>query len=272
MLCYPVAAALCALLVMGTADFAVAACTLETGPRATVVRVIDSETIQLDDGREVRLIGALGPKPDLANASQDWPAEREARDALTALVAGRTVELKFQGRRSDRYGRALAHLFVGETWVQRSLIGAGHSRAYGLPGNAGCLAELLAAETDARKAHRGLWARDAYAVRDAADARQLLGFAGRFVVVEGRVAGVGRTGKTLYLNFGADWRRDFTAAISRTVIEESGSRPEALEALEGRRIRVRGWIERRNGPSISLNSPDEIEVIEDGAAKTTAPR
>ncbi len=43
------------------------ACELHAGPTRAVVRVIDAETVLLDDGREVRLIGALAPRsPDMS--------------------------------------------------------------------------------------------------------------------------------------------------------------------------------------------------------------
>lgn len=275
MIRYPRAAALC-VLVAACVPGNVAACALEPGLRASVVRVIDSQTVTLDDGREVRLIGALGPTPDMpstpADMSADWPPERQAHAALEALVAGRAVELRFQGRRSDRYGRALAQLFVGGDWVQKSLVGAGHARAYGLPGNVACLTELLSAERDARDARRGLWAFEGYAVRDAGDPKGLLRLAGRFALVEGRVVRVGRTAKTLYLNFGDDWRSDFTASIASAVLRESATAADALDALAGRRVRVRGWIERRNGPMIVLNTPDEIEVLGNVSSETTTPR
>src|SRR5688500_18451436 len=38
------------------------ACELEAGPRRTVARVVDGETLALDDGSEVRLVGALAPR------------------------------------------------------------------------------------------------------------------------------------------------------------------------------------------------------------------
>jgi hypothetical protein len=51
------------------------------------------------------------------------------------------------------------------------------------------------------------------------------------------------------------------------------ARPEAqkfLQSLEGRDVRVRGWIERRNGPLIELSSLDEIELLNPPAASDEA--
>jgi endonuclease YncB( thermonuclease family) len=106
-----------------------------------VVRVIDAETIALDDGTEVRLIGALpsqGPDP---------ASDRPAIAALEDAVRGRSVELRYAGRRSDRYGRRLAQTFAidgdAKVWLQGQLVEGGHARAYALPGNEACLKDLL---------------------------------------------------------------------------------------------------------------------------------
>ena len=36
----------------------------------------------------------------------------------------------------------------------------------------------------------------------------------------------------------------------------------APKALESRRVRVRGWVEERNGPRIEATSPEQIEIAE----------
>src|SRR3546814_18690321 len=51
-----------------------------------------------------------------------------------------------------------------------------------------------------------------YAMRSAGTAGEWLG---GFELVEGRVVAVGRGGGSTYLNFGEDWRQDFTVAVAR---------------------------------------------------------
>ena len=124
------------------------------------------------------LIGALAPRaPDAAepdaDAASEWPPERDAKAALTGMVMGQTVRLAFSGRRTDRYGRLLAHVFIdhdGErAWVQGELLKSGHARAYGLPQNVACLDELIAAEAQARLSGQGLWSSAGYSVRASAE-------------------------------------------------------------------------------------------------------
>jgi endonuclease YncB( thermonuclease family) len=235
-----------------------------------VVRVLDSETVLLDDTREVRLIGALAPRaPDMRPDADAWPPEAAAIEALRALVQGRTVELAYAGRRSDRYGRLLAHLFLdrgGErVWVQGELLKAGHARAYGLPGSFTCMPEMLAHERVARSANTGLWSNGAYRTRSALRAGALMRYRNSYQVVEGRLAHVAPTKARTYLNFGADWRRDFTAGIEAGVLRANPEWAKTLSALEGRRIEVRGWIEYRNGPYIKVEDPSQVAIVEEGA-------
>ena len=109
------------------------ACTLEPGPIRTVTRILDGETVTLDDGSEVRLIGALAPRAFDADAETGaWPAEAIAVRTLTDLVLGRAVKLAYGGRRTDRYGRqphpfaavqvpgpmpATAACMLGDFWI-----------------------------------------------------------------------------------------------------------------------------------------------------------
>jgi endonuclease YncB( thermonuclease family) len=235
-----------------------------------VVRVVDSETVLLDDMSEVRLIGALAPRaPDMRPSDDAWPPEAAAIEALRALVQGRTVELAYAGRRSDRYGRLLAHLFLerdGErVWVQGELLKTGHARAYGLPGSFTCMPEMLAHERVARSAGTGLWSNGAYRTRSALRAGALMRYRNSYQVVEGRLAHVAPTKARTYLNFGTDWRRDFTAGIEAGVLRANPEWAKTLAALEGSRIEVRGWIEYRNGPYIKVEDPSQVAVVEEGA-------
>lgn len=243
------------------------ACTLQAGPTRSVVRVIDSETVLLDDREEVRLIGALAPRsPDLDPGAQPWPPEEAAIAALQSLVQGRSVSLATSGRERDRYGRRLAHLFVdndGERmWVQGELLGSGHARAYGLPGSYTCMRELLAHEQVAREANIGLWANAAYAVRSARATGDLMRRRNSYEIVAGTVTKVTTTKSRTYVNFGPDWRRDFTAGIETRVLRANPEWAKTLASLEGRRVEVRGWIQYRNGPYVDIEDPSQITPAE----------
>lgn len=248
-------------------------CAPESGDSRLVVSVIDAETVGLDDGSTVRLMGARAPWPhSLAVDVETWPPAKEAARALEALVLNRDVTLHYDGRRKDRYGRRLAQLALRgsgalqERWIQYRLVADGYARAYALPGNTDCLGALVAAENEARQARRGLWNGGRYRDDPASDVAALLRRVGRFAVVEGRVAAVARTRRYTYVNFDADWRKDFTISLRTSAVDRSEEGEARAKALEGRKVRARGWIERRNGPMIEVSGLDEIEVVDEPAA------
>lgn len=268
--CLGVAAA-CGAAVWAPASFGAdpkhATCTLESGRIGSVARVIDGETLIMDDGSEVRLIGALAPHPPSFSDPENWPPQRTAAKALKTLVLGQTVQLAFAGRRVDRYGRALAHAFTvrnGERlWVQGEMLRHGHARAYGLPGNFACIDELLAHEKLARAENAGLWANSAYRVRPAVRSRDLMRLRNSYQIVEGVVREVADVRGRIYLNFGDNWRDDFTAGIAAGAFRQDQAWREELKALTGKAVRVRGWIERRNGPYIEVSDRGQIEAVSD---------
>lgn len=241
------------------------ACAPVDGGSYDVQRVTDGETLLLEGGTEVRLVGALAWSSNI-EASRDGATQQTSMRALERLVRERSVRLRYDGRQRDRYGRALAQVYVGaegageDIWLQESLIRDGYARAYALPNNASCFKTLLAAEEEARAAKRGLWNVETYRVRSANDVEAMLRLTGQFVIVEGRVANTARTQKTTYINFGADWRHDFTASLANTAVDRDSNGAQTIASLTGKTVRVRGWIERRNGPMVTLVSVDEIEV------------
>ncbi len=254
-----------------------APCELEGGPTHAVVRIIDAETVQLDDGREVRLVGALAPRaPDMSANASPWPPEQRSEAALHALVLGQSVELAFGAERQDRYGRLLAHLFLhrdgARRWVQGELLRSGNARAYGLPGNYACMRELLAHERVARNARNGLWSNAAYDAQPALETRALLRLRNTYQIVLGRIVAVAAKKTYTYLNFGKDWRSDFTAGISAKLVRKNPALAKKLAALSGKTVEVRGWITYRGGPFIEVEDESQIAVVDEGARpETTAP-
>lgn len=253
------------LIPMPTAYAALCA-TLEDGPSGRVVAVSDGDTVDLDTGITVRLVGIQAPKLPLGRPGfEAWPLGEEARQALADMVMGQTVTLHYGGERRDRHGRALAHLSFqapeGEIWVQEAMLEAGLARVYSFPDNRSCLGELYAAEARARAEGRGMWRHPEYALRRADRPDLLLDREGEYELVEGRVLTAARAGSMVYLNFGRFWREDFTVVIApaaQRAFEEVGLDPLTLE---DQLIRVRGWIEIHDGPRVEVTHPEQIEVL-----------
>jgi endonuclease YncB( thermonuclease family) len=248
-----------------------APCPPEATEARAVTRIDGAAALVLDDASEVRLAGVLPPSArDVPVGASDWPPEAAARRATEDLLAERRVRLATAAAFKDRYGRRIAHAVTdggdpaARRWLQAALVEAGHARVAPLPGETHCLAALFAREAVARATRAGLWSNPAYAIRQARETRTLAKLAGTFQIVEGWVAATGGTRRELFLNFGRDWRWDFTAALDLRRLPDRDATVARLKALEGRFVRVRGWIEKRNGPFIELAAPDVIEVLPEG--------
>jgi endonuclease YncB( thermonuclease family) len=225
----------CQLTAIGTAN-------------ATAVR--DGRTLMLDNGQELRLAGI--------EVADDSGA------ALEGLVTGRALRLERLGAERDRYGRVVAFAFAGDAQqsVQHALLEQGRARVAARIGDKACADGLLAAEKTARAAGRGLWADPNFAPLSAENLTRLQAMRGQFALVEGKVLSVRESGATIYVNFGRRWTRDFTVTILRRLGKAFTIAGVEPKKLEGRRIRVRGWIEQRGGPIIMAETPEQIEVLE----------
>jgi hypothetical protein len=215
--------------------------------------VIDPRTIRLDDGREVRLAG-IETVPDESG---------DRRSGLTELI-GRHVTLRGVSDAPDRYGRQAAFVFpdASANSVQSELLASGEALVSADIPDRDCAAELATAEARARETRFGTWAHTSV-IKNAESPGDILARIGQFAVVEGRVLSVRQAGGTIYLNFGRRWTRDFAATISRRVMPSFEAAGVVPKSFENRRIRIRGWVERRGGPRIEVLRTGQIEVVGD---------
>ncbi|MCY4406326.1 MAG: thermonuclease family protein [Rhodospirillaceae bacterium] len=237
-----------------------AAVALDT--EARVVEVVDGSTVLLDDGERVRLAGIEAPKHIAGDAASGMELLAEtARRTLARLVQGRRVGLATGGVPRDRYGRLRAHLVRSDdgTWIQGALLAAGLARVHSLVDDRAAVAEMLVIEQRARAAGLGIWSQPRYRVRTADQANDGLN---SFQLVEGRVKAAAVVRGRGYLNFGDDWREDFTVSIGPRDRRRFESDGIAIEDYEGRLVRVRGWVDSFNGPMIEATHPEQIEVLE----------
>lgn len=227
-----------------------------------VQTVVDGDTVVLQDGREVRLVGIQAPKIPLGRPNfKAWPLGEEAKAALSRLSLGQEVEVRLAPSAMDRHGRVLAHLVVrgSNLWLQGEMLRAGLARVYTFPDNRVLAAEMLARERDARSDRRGIWALPFYALRTPDTVRHDIG---TFQIIEGRVRDAAQVKKRIYLNFGADWRSDFTVMIDARKVDMFAQAGVDLVALKGQRVRVRGWVKSKNGPMVELDHPERLELLD----------
>lgn len=225
---------------------------LDYGPLVTVEAVSDGRAVVLADGTVLRL------------SALDIPAGHWrdiTRSALAELLQGRSVR-PARLAPPDRYRRVPVQLQRDDgAWVQAALLGRGLARVDAAGADpAATLASLLAVEAEARAAGRGLWGDPGLAVRPAASLGR--GDLDRFQIVEGQVQRAALVRGRAYLNFGTDQRQDFTVTAEPDLVRRLEAAGQDLTALQGRRIRVRGWLDWSGGPRIALVRIEQIERLD----------
>jgi micrococcal nuclease len=219
-------------------------------------RAVDGGGFVTADGEEIRLSGIL-PFGD-GGETQSSDAAGAARDALEHVLSNRSTSIAPAAQSRDRYGRSVAQVFADGTWVQAALLKAGEVRAAPDRASAPCAKALLAAEAEARSSRLVHW-RGGFRVRRPDELRNSTG---SFQIVEGDVVTASIVRGRAFINFGADYRSDFTVTIDPQDVRTFRQARFDISALAGKRIRVRGWIEFYNGPEMTLAGPDAIEVLE----------
>jgi micrococcal nuclease len=238
---------------------------LQPGGMAVIRGIVDGDTVTMEEAIsgaiEIRLVGIQAPKLPLGRRGfRKWPLADAAKAFLARLTGDKQVRLSHGGRRMDRHGRLLAHLYLEDgAWVQGKLLTAGLARVYSFGDNRARVNEMLALEHEARTARRGIWALDYYRILTPENSARHIN---TFQIVEGTVLDAADVRGRVYLNFGPNWRTDFTLSLAPRVARLF--RREGIDptAIEGKRIRVRGWLKSYNGPMITVTHPEQIEVLE----------
>ena len=242
-------------------DFSV----LKKTGEAQVLEVISPLTVKLSNGDIAFLPGVHFP-------DYDYTAERTGPFALTAMkvlqdmLEGKKVEIyqtpKKDWGRTNRMGHALAHLVRSDSglWAQGMLIRLGLAQVKTSQRNPEMAAQLYALEAEARHEKIGIWENDDV-ILSPEDALKHLN---SFQIVEGVIQSAAMKKNRVYLNFGGNWRNDFTVSIApedRRIFSKAEINP--LD-WNGAHVRVRGWVEEYNGAYIEIDHPEALEILSAG--------
>ena len=196
----------------------------------------DGDTLQLIDGRKIRLIGINTPELARDNKAAE-PYAIEAKNALKSLFKNnKSIALIYGSNKKDRYGRTLAHTLLADGQnIQEILLEQGYATAIAIPPNTLLSPCYLEIEHKARCNKVGLW-RDIKILQ----AKQLKNQHAGFHLVQGNVVNINTNKKGLWLNL------DNKLSI--------GIRPEnfplfdidAINKLVNQSIIVRGWLDKSN--------------------------
>jgi len=121
-----------------------------------VQRVIDGDTLLLNNGDKVRLIGADTPETKHPKKPVQYFG-MEAYQFTKQMVEGKAVRLEYDWQRRDRYRRLLAYVYLMDgTFLNAEIIKQGYGFAYTrYPFK--YMEEFRLYEREAREKKRGMW-------------------------------------------------------------------------------------------------------------------
>jgi micrococcal nuclease len=127
-------------------------------PLARVTKHTDGDTLWLSRIGKVRLIGV--DTPEVYGAVECYGREASAFVERTVPL-GSEVRYRLGVEERDRYGRALAYVWLGDgRFLNRLLVARGYAQPMTVPPNVEYEDVFVGAAARAREAGRGLWGRD----------------------------------------------------------------------------------------------------------------
>ncbi|MCL1146447.1 thermonuclease family protein [Shewanella marinintestina] len=165
----------------------------------TLAHINDGDTITLTDGRLVRLIGIDAPEIDFQFPNLSQPYANNAKAFLaTTVKPGQLLQLVFDKRRLDPYGRTLAYVYTEQQQhLQELMLANGYAKARVYKNDYfwQCLSTI---EQDARDNKIGLWSLKAY--QPLATEQLSRNDINQWLEIRGVVTGYERKGQNFELN------------------------------------------------------------------------
>jgi len=219
-----------------------------------VSKVIDGDTIAVGGDERVRYLGVDAPEIG-------EPFYEQAKGFQERVVLGSRVRIvPCKEEAQDSYGRTLAFVHKGNVDVGEQLLRQGLARTLFVgPCGRAVAKAYQKVEREAFREARGIWSvQDPRRIRHDEAARYI----GLLMSVTGRVAQVHEGPRAFHLNFGQDYRTDFTAVIFRKELSrliKEGLYP--VTEYEGKSVEVTGILKEYNGPEIIVESADQLVQV-----------
>ncbi len=225
---------------------------LETRNGILVSKVIDGDTIIVEGNEAVRLRGVDTPE-------KNEPYYAQAKSLLKKAVHGRQVRLLIcREEPRDRYGRLLAAVETSDMDIAVELLRDGLARTLIInPCVASRVRDYQRTERAAFRAGKGIWSLQEPRRIPHDQARPYVGW---MMTVTGKVRNVHQGQKAIHLNFGPDYRTDFTAVIFLKDLPRLSGQGLLLPVTDyrGQHVEVTGTIKEYNGPEILVHSADQL--------------
>lgn len=217
-----------------------------------VDKVADGDTVKLEDGRKVRLLGINTPEIKHRNQATEAGGEA-AKHWLVEKLKNQKVRLVTDVEQTDKYNRTLAYLITeNKENINVALVALGLAAVNIYPPNLLYVNELVEAGNRAEQAKLGIWRQSEYAVIPV-DRLDRNGHSG-WIRLMGKVSVIRSSRKYVYLEFSDK----FQARIEKKWLPLF---PD-INNYRGRTVEVRGWLNKnRGGWSMLIRHPSAIKII-----------
>ncbi len=224
-----------------------------------VTAVEDFPVLRLKSGHQLVLSGVERPATHAQAQKASQLKLEPSRNWLANQLIGQEVIIQPTDQNYDIFGRIHGLIKVKkQEWTNIQLLQQGLARLQSRAGFNIKQEDFFQAEQQARQKKIGLWGKGSFKIYNADDYQ---GPTEGFIIAEGTLVNVSNRSTYIYLNFGENWRTDFTAAVPRKN-NHFDSEISKLKDLIGRKIQVRGVIEKWNGPFMRITLPDHIITLD----------
>ncbi|PHS69577.1 MAG: nuclease [Methylophaga sp.] len=217
-----------------------------------VVWVYDGDTIKLENGEKVRLLGI--DTPEVANYQRKAVAGgNAAKKWLTKQLKNTDIYLEYDQQKRDKYQRLLAYIYTDEGQnINYELVERGLAIVNLFPPNLRYKDELLAAQQQAQQQQLGMWAMKRYQVIPVDKIRKASGWK-RY---QGEVTSIKNSRKYVRVIF----NEKLSVRIAKANLELFAD----LERYIGKTVEVRGWLSGKKAPfSMLVRHPSALIIIKD---------
>lgn len=126
--------------------------TLALAKTVTVERVIDGDTFVTTDDEHIRLIGVDTPELD----SEDCYSQK-AKTYLEDKILGKGVRLDYDEDRKDNFGRTLAYVYQGDSFINKKILKQGYGIVMTISPNTQFEDSFSTLQDNAQQDLKGLW-------------------------------------------------------------------------------------------------------------------
>ncbi len=229
--------------------------------RIKVIKVIDGDTVKLENGKNLRYIGLDTPEVRIKKGGRfiynPQPFAIDAKRLNQKLVENKYVRIEFDVEKKDIYGRLLGYCFLGNTFVNAKLIEEGFAVTYTIPPNVKYVDTFVALQRAARKDKKGMWG-----VYETVSAEEAPQYVNQIRTVRGKINNSRQTKKFIALSFATQGK-----GIVRIIIFNNSSGDfykkgiDPLKFYIGKTVEVSARIRQYNKyTEIIASSPDEITL------------